>query len=605
MTRPLALVLLLLTPAALLGAVPADAQYMFLDFDGDGVYTNIDGFAGFNYADTVNVDLYVVTNMNFDGSTPTCSDGSLLDIYSYTVHLQAQSASVTFASVTNRMPGMVELAPLAVYPYALTASYGGTTTFPPGKHLLMSLRVVFGNGGCRNLMILPSSCFSPPGLVTSFGSNCPGDSGDYTIYTTGWGSFGCTDMPPQTPSVTCPGSIAAAIDEPISFRVLVDARGCGLWSFYGYDLPPGASLTGLGPIVYGTAEATFTWTPAPGQQGTWPVSFEASNPDPFNMRDNRSTCVTTITVQGNQPPTAEAGGPYSGFEGVALRFDGSSSSDPDGAPIVYAWDFGDGATAGEPTPFHTYAAGGSYTVVLRVTDPGGLSDADSTTATVAREVAVRVFTTASNDPTRLGRGKPLTCFQVEALDGSFTPDQVNSATVFLRYTDPLCGELEAYTTWPKSAAVGDADHNGVLDYSACFSRDAMQTLGMCMAEGARTVRLELYAHLDNGNRIRGEVQHTFLSSGPLQAAITPNPVKATSTIEFTTRKPGTVAVRLFDIRGRLMATLLEETSALSGRHRVTFESLNRTGIRLASGIYFVRVSSEHDGDETLRVTILR
>ena len=60
------------------------------------------------------------------------------------------------------------------------------------------------------------------------------------------------------------------------------------------------------------------------------------------------------------------------------------SSDPDGDTLSYAWDFGDGTTSTSASPDpHTYTAGGTYTVKLTVTDPGGLSDTVSHDVTVA------------------------------------------------------------------------------------------------------------------------------------------------------------------------------------------------------------------------------
>lgn len=42
--------------------------------------------------------------------------------------------------------------------------------------------------------------------------------------------------------------------------------------------------------------------------------------------------------------------------------------DPDGGPVTYAWDFGDGQSSTEAEPFHTYQNGGVYDVVLTVAD---------------------------------------------------------------------------------------------------------------------------------------------------------------------------------------------------------------------------------------------
>ncbi len=71
--------------------------------------------------------------------------------------------------------------------------------------------------------------------------------------------------------------------------------------------------------------------------------------------------------------------------GVPVAFNGSGSTDPDGAVGGFAWNFGDGAatsTAGA-TPTHSYAKPGSYAVSLTVTDAIGCSTAFVSTGQVA------------------------------------------------------------------------------------------------------------------------------------------------------------------------------------------------------------------------------
>ncbi len=67
-------------------------------------------------------------------------------------------------------------------------------------------------------------------------------------------------------------------------------------------------------------------------------------------------------------------------------FDGSGSSDADGTIAGYAWNFGDGTAHGTgATPSHTYAAAGTYTVTLTVTDDDGATGTVSHDVTVAAE----------------------------------------------------------------------------------------------------------------------------------------------------------------------------------------------------------------------------
>jgi chitodextrinase len=80
----------------------------------------------------------------------------------------------------------------------------------------------------------------------------------------------------------------------------------------------------------------------------------------------------------NLPPTANAGGPYTGKVGVPVVFNGSGSGDPEGQPLTYSWDFGDGAVGSGVAPSHTYSSAGHYTVTLVVND-GTFSSAPVTT----------------------------------------------------------------------------------------------------------------------------------------------------------------------------------------------------------------------------------
>jgi PKD repeat protein len=61
------------------------------------------------------------------------------------------------------------------------------------------------------------------------------------------------------------------------------------------------------------------------------------------------------------------------------------SSDPDGGIVSWVWDFGDGATSQQASPTHQYAADGTYTVTLTVTD------ADNASNTKSRSIKVETL----------------------------------------------------------------------------------------------------------------------------------------------------------------------------------------------------------------------
>jgi parallel beta-helix repeat protein len=108
----------------------------------------------------------------------------------------------------------------------------------------------------------------------------------------------------------------------------------------------------------------------------------ASDTRQLSLTGTRSlTLVLQPVGASNSSPTAAAGPDQTALVDEAVTFDGSSSTDPDGDPLVFSWDLGDGTTAAGTTVTHTYATPGTYTVTLTVSD-GQLSDNDTASVRV-------------------------------------------------------------------------------------------------------------------------------------------------------------------------------------------------------------------------------
>ena len=78
---------------------------------------------------------------------------------------------------------------------------------------------------------------------------------------------------------------------------------------------------------------------------------------------------------------------------LAVNFNGSGSSDSDGTVASYLWDFGDGGSSTLAEPTHSYAAAGTYSVTLTVTDnEGGTDTATQDVTAVANQLPTASFT---------------------------------------------------------------------------------------------------------------------------------------------------------------------------------------------------------------------
>ncbi|MDQ1730827.1 MAG: trimeric autotransporter adhesin [Pseudonocardiales bacterium] len=115
----------------------------------------------------------------------------------------------------------------------------------------------------------------------------------------------------------------------------------------------------------------------------------------------RISSLTAKPTAGTPPPANKP--PIAAFSSsctdLSCSFNGSSSSDPDGTIASYAWDFGDGSTGTGAQPAHTYAAAGSFSVTLTVTDNSAATGAvsHSVTATMPALIASDRFArTVSN-----------------------------------------------------------------------------------------------------------------------------------------------------------------------------------------------------------------
>jgi glucose/arabinose dehydrogenase/PKD repeat protein len=127
----------------------------------------------------------------------------------------------------------------------------------------------------------------------------------------------------------------------------------------------------------------------------------------------------------NGVPTASmTASPTNGAAPLTVNFNGSASSDPDGDPLTWLWDFGDGqtATTSVPTTSHTYAAG-NYTATLRVRDSKGATSAPVTVGIASGNTPPSpvISSPAAGFLFSVGQTITLTGSATDAQDGTINP----------------------------------------------------------------------------------------------------------------------------------------------------------------------------------------
>lgn len=345
-------------------------------------------------------------------------------------------------------------------------------------------------------------------------------------------------------------------------------------------LPPGAT--------FDTNTGAFSWTPGAGDVGVYTLTFCVSD----GSLGDCETIDITVTAD-NDPPVADAGGPYLGGPGQNIQFDGSGSSDPDGDGLSYAWDFGDGNSGSGVSPTHAYALVNNYLVTLTVTDDGGpnLSASDLASVEIINSIPAQLAVKLQGAGMKVGGGGT----QLLGVELNTRPvTDIDGPTCKLSTTFPGAGSVSEISPLAKGMSVGDLDHDNLPDLDMAFSRaDLGLLLGNVPNNTVVTLNLTgLTTTAAGAVPIFGSVQVKVKNTGPsaVSAFASPNPFNPATSVAYTLKKGGLVSVRIYSLDGRLVKTLMDG-AAEAGTHEVLWDGRDNSGSQVRSGVYFVKTTS--------------
>jgi PKD repeat protein len=264
----------------------------------------------------------------------------------YTVTLTVSNASGTSVMTKTNLITVLTT-PTANFSFGVN---GQTVTFSNSSAGATSYLWNFGDGN--------TSTLSNPAHTYAAG-------GVYTVTLTSTNVCG-SDIAEQTVSLLAPPTASFTANttsgcSPLTVNFTNTTTGSATsysWSFPGGT--PGSSTDPNPTVVYNTA-------------GTYTVTLTATNA----TGSNTSTQNSYITVQTT---------PVAGFTSSSNGFTAIFTNTSTGA-VSSNWNFGDGGTSTDPNPVHTYAADGTYTVTLTVTNPCGTHTSTQTVVIITPPTA--------------------------------------------------------------------------------------------------------------------------------------------------------------------------------------------------------------------------
>ncbi|HEX5594515.1 MAG TPA: PA14 domain-containing protein [Micromonosporaceae bacterium] len=161
----------------------------------------------------------------------------------------------------------------------------------------------------------------------------------------------------------------------------------------------------------------------------------------------RVTYSTTSHV-----PIAQASADVTkGVEPLEVRFSSAGSSDPDGDPLTFRWDFGDGTTSTEADPVKIYRSRGVFTVRLAVSD--GQNETAAPPIVIQVGIPPTLTVSAPQPGLRYHAGDTIT-YNASAVDAAGfdlndaaikTEVRLHHGTHFHPFVGPLTGRVGSFT----------------------------------------------------------------------------------------------------------------------------------------------------------------
>lgn len=266
-----------------------------------------------------------------------------------------------------------------------------------------------------------------------------------------------------------------------AFRTCSPAPTNDVKPIYAYDHGVGSTVIG-GPVYRGSAfptdyrgryffgdyEANWIRDARIAADGTL-TDVRTFIPDAWMVVDmavSPSGCLTWVSIGGQgvrdacaiggangQPQAVASATPVSGVAPLGVQFDGRGSSDPDGDPLTYFWDFGDASSSTAAAPLKSYSINGVYQAALTVNDGRGQTNSIDTAPPVRIVVGNRppvgtITSPAANAHYDAGQQVSYGATATDPEDGALPASGYSWTIVFhhAEHTHPFAGPINGQTS---------------------------------------------------------------------------------------------------------------------------------------------------------------
>jgi len=260
------------------------------------------------------------------------------------------------------------------------------------------------------------------------------------------------------------------------------------------------------------------------------------------------TMMTYVTVQYPPPQARFSVDVAEGVAPLAVQFTDSSV----GEISSWLWSFGDGGSSTTQHPSHVYTTGGSYTVSLTVTGPGGSDTQTTVNAIVVRDAA------------------PQAAFQPQESSGV--------APLTVQFTDHSTGVITAWH-WD----FGDGASSTEQHPSHTYTTPGSYSVTLTVTGPGGTDRCVLTDKVEvTANTAVDEAAVTAFCLYPNF----PNPFISETQFRFAVAAAGEVTISIYDMKGREIRQLRQHCGQ-PGYFECVWDGRDDRQMEVSSGLYLL------------------
>jgi PKD repeat protein len=303
----------------------------------------------------------------------------------------------------------------------------------------------------------PSNTQDDTAIITNYIPRSPDRAGDDIL----------TAVPLAGASVSATGIIETRTDADL-YRV---DTGAGTLSFNVAPAAPDANIdlridlyNGSGNLVASGSDSGMGASLSyPATGGTYYLAVDGTGNGTASTGYTDYGSLGQFSLTGSvpspvgQPPVAAAAATAtSGLAPFNVGFSSAGSYDPEGSPLSYDWDFGDGNSSTEANPAHLYGVNGTYVASLVVFDASGLSSSSSVTIVVNDISQIIYVSGITITKSTSSRGtQAIATVTVRDASGNLKPDATVAGT---------------WTGLTKGSVSGKTGSNGTVTLSSAWSK---------------------------------------------------------------------------------------------------------------------------------------